>query len=323
VNDIAALPALPLQCPRCRTSLAVGEQVHCPKCRCDFPTVGNVPILIADELSVFRTDDYVQRKATFFNKPPSRGVARFHPTPSLKPVTRRNLQMLKDSLLKEPGQRTVLVIGCGYGGPATDVLEDERLALVETDVELTARTQIVCDTHNLPFADGTFDAAIVQDVLQYTVEPYRCTAEIARVLKPEGLVYAEVAFVQQTSGGNHDFHRFTQLGVRRLFRDFAEIRSGAAMGASTTLVWSYENWLLALAGSRRLRPLVKMFARITAYPIKLLDHFLIDRAETIDAASGIYFLGRKSKHRRTDREIIASYGGAWPTDRLEDPGQDL
>ncbi len=320
MNDIDALPALPLQCPRCRTALAVGDQLHCPTCRCDFPKVQNVPILIADELSVFRSADFVEGKPTFFNKPPSRGIARFHPSPSLKPVTRRNLQMLKDSLLRAPGQRQVLIVGCGYGGYATQILEDDRLTLVESDVELTGRTQIVCDMHNLPFADGYFDAAIVQDVLQYTVDPFACTAEVARVLKPEGLAYAEVAFVQQTAGGNHDFYRFTQLGARRLFRDFAEIRSGAAMGASTTLVWSYENWLLALAGSRRLRPLVKMFARITAYPIKLLDHFLIDRPEAIDAASAIYFLGRKSQHRRTDREIVASYGGAWPTDKLEDFG---
>src|SRR5512142_97930 len=97
---------------------------------------------------------------------------------------------------------------------------------METDVALGPRTQIVCDAHELPFDDHTFDGAVVQAVLPYVPDPIKCVQEIERVLKPAGLAYAETAFMQQVVHGRYDFTRFTHLGLRRLFRRFQEVQSG-------------------------------------------------------------------------------------------------
>jgi SAM-dependent methyltransferase len=47
------------------------------------------------------------------------------------------------------------------------------------------RTQ-VADVHQLPFADGSFDVALVFHTLTYAVRPARALAECARVLRPGG-----------------------------------------------------------------------------------------------------------------------------------------
>ncbi len=41
-------------------------------------------------------------------------------------------------------------------------------------------------TRDIPYADATFDAVVVVDVLEHVPEPEHMVAEIARVLKPDG-----------------------------------------------------------------------------------------------------------------------------------------
>ncbi len=52
------------------------------------------------------------------------------------------------------------------------------------------------------------------------LEPERVVSEIARVLKPAGMVYSEIPFMQQVHEGAYDFTRFTDSGQRWLFRQF-------------------------------------------------------------------------------------------------------
>jgi len=47
---------------------------------------------------------------------------------------------------------------------------EPRIRLVETDVSFGPRTQLICDAHDLPFENNSFDGVIAQAVLQYVVE---------------------------------------------------------------------------------------------------------------------------------------------------------
>jgi SAM-dependent methyltransferase len=157
---------------------------------------------------------------------------------------------------------------------------------------------------------NSFDGIIAQAVLEHVVDPYRCAEEMHRVLKTDGLIYAETPFMQQVHGGRYDFTRFTHLGHRRLFRRFEEIDSGAMCGPGMALAWSWQYFLLSFATSQMIRALIRVFAGLTSFYLKYFDYILIDRAGTLDAASGYYFLGRKGKDVLSDRELITGYRGA-------------
>ncbi|MBE0645614.1 MAG: methyltransferase domain-containing protein [Bacteroidetes bacterium] len=92
----------------------------------------------------------------------------------------------------------VLDAGCGVGGTsaalhargadviAVDCNADRLDALNESlpDVE-TAMT----DLTSLPYPDASFDAIVLQDVLEHVASPAEVLMEISRVLTPQGLLY--------------------------------------------------------------------------------------------------------------------------------------
>ena len=188
--------------------------------------------------------------------------------------------------------------------------EDPCIRLHQADVALGPRTDVICDAHTLPFADGVFDGVICQAVLEHVADPPRVVAEIHRVLKPGGLVYSEIPFMQQVHEGAYDFTRYTFNGHRRLFRCFEEIDAGATAGPGMALGWSIRALLGAMLGERaRARMLLNVLLSSGLFWLKYLDRRLMHGAAALDGASGTYFLGRSRAQARTDREIIAGYRG--------------
>jgi len=185
----------------------------------------------------------------------------------------------------------------------------QNVIFIESDVSFGPRTKIIFDAHSIPFADHYFDCVIIQAVLEHVVDPYTCVKEVHRVLKDDGLVYAETPFMQQVHMGKYDFHRFTHLGHRRLFRDFSEIESGTMCGPGMALAWAYSYFIFSFFGSKKMRKLLIPFTNITAFFWKYFDYLLIDKPGSIDAASGYFFMGKKSATRLSDRELLRQYRG--------------
>lgn len=305
-----------LRCPHCRGELAFsGTAYRCTECGGEYPLAHGVPVLIDEATSIFDVADFFTARETFFRR---RGrlftwirehlpanVRNFH--------TRENYIRLRDELLRR-GHARVLIAGGGVLGKQMDVLLDAPgLELVETDVAIGPRTQLIVDAHSIPFADGAFDAVIAQAVLEHVADPYRCVAEFHRVLKDDGLLYAETPFMQQVHGGAYDFTRFTHLGYLRLFRNFTRIDSGAVAGAGTALAWAFEYFLLSFSRSRPIRNALSGFSRVAVFFLKYFDAPVIDSDATLDAASSFYFYGKKSERTLTDRELLKFYrGGARP-----------
>jgi ubiquinone/menaquinone biosynthesis C-methylase UbiE len=182
-----------------------------------------------------------------------------------------------------------------------------EIELVETDVSFGPRTALISDAHNIPFVDSVFDAVIAQAVLEHVVDPHRCVEEIFRVLKPEGLVYAETPFMQQVHGGRYDFTRFTLHGHRRLFRRFEEVDSGMTGGPGMALAWSFSYFLQSISPGRVTGWALEAAARLTAFWLKYIDELVAKRPAAMDAAAGLYFLGRKSEHVLDDRDLVSLY----------------
>lgn len=300
-----------LRCPRCYAQLErARDHLRCLGCAQRYPVVDGIPVLIDERESVFRIHEFVQREPTFFHTNPWLGkFRRLVPEPTLNVKSRRNFVHFADLLRERSAFPRILVIGGSVLGKGMEALVQPGFELVETDVSLGARTRLICDAHSIPFADATFDGVVAQAVLEHVVDPFRCVAEIHRVLKPDGVVYAETPFMQQVHGGAYDFLRFTRLGHLRLFRRFREVRSGSIGGPATALAWAWEYLLRALLPAS-LRNVGKAIARLTAWPLLQLDRWIENKPAAIDGASGYYFLGTRSEEVLADRELIGRYLGA-------------
>jgi SAM-dependent methyltransferase len=238
-----------------------------------------------------------------------RVAIRILPSLGLNLKAEGNFATLVDLLLRANQRPRVLVIGGRTVGDGMQpLLMTPSIELVETDVQFGPRTALICDAHDLPFADESFDGVIIQGVVQVLVDPYRCVAEIHRVLNNHGLVYAEVPFMQQVMG-SHDFARFTHLGVLRLFRAFEELRSGVVGGPGMALAWTHHYFLRSFVKTRASSAIVDVLSRLLFFGLRYFDCFLIDKPGALDAASGYYFLGRKADLVLTDRELITRYRG--------------
>ncbi|MBV9803793.1 MAG: class I SAM-dependent methyltransferase [Solirubrobacterales bacterium] len=228
--------------------------------------------------------------------------------------TRENLELLSDLVRsRSTGARRarILIVGGGTGGVGYEALiEDQRLECIDTDISLGPRTQIICDGHDLPFQDGSFEGVVCQAVLEHVLDPVRVVNEIHRVLAPGGLVYSEVPFMQQVHGGAYDVTRFSLVGHRRLYRFFDEIKSGMQGGPGMALGWSIWYFMRSTARTRTGRGLAYVLASLTCSWLKYLDPWLSRRDAAVDAASGTFFLGRRREEPVSDAAVLASYHGA-------------
>lgn len=300
-----------LRCPACRAELAADDaHLNCanPDCAARFPIIEGVAVLINDRNSLFSIEDFTQQRATFFDARPRSRVARVMDrlTPSLvlNVRGRANYDKLARLLLEQSNAPKVLVLGGSVEGLCmAPLIERGEIELVDTDVAFGPRTKLICDAHDIPFADASFDGVVAQAVLEHVADPYRCVDEIHRVLKDGGLVYAETPFMQQMHGAPYDFTRFTIQGYRRLFRRFKEIDCGTCTGPGMALGWAYEYFMLSFPRSRLGRKLMELFVHFTAWHLKYLDRILVNRPFAVYGASGYHFLGAKSNHTATDREI--------------------
>lgn len=171
-----------------------------------------------------------------------------------------------------------------------------------TDIYPTQHTQLVADAHNLPFADQVFDGVWIQAVLEHVLDPAQVVAEIHRVLKPRGLVYADTPFMQQVHEGAYDFTRFTLSGHRWLFRHFELIEAGATTGAGSALLWSIRYFVRAVTGSRHLGQAVgAAFFWLGWFDGKSQRHE--------DAAAGTWLYARKSADNLAPQDMVSFYEG--------------
>jgi SAM-dependent methyltransferase len=222
------------------------------------------------------------------------------------PVAAGNIRRMLDLLKARSRQPRVLVIGGGAQGAGTEPLyNDAGVGVVGFDIYGSPLTQFIADAHSIPLASASVDAVVVQFVLEHVLDPWRVVAEIHRVLKDDGIVYAEVPFLQQVHEGPYDFTRFTQSGLRWLFRRFTLIESGIERGAGTQALWTIDHSVRSLFRCRR----AGHAAKLLFFWVRFLD-LVGARDFSADTASSFYLLGGRAEHEITPKEAMACYRGA-------------
>ena len=309
----AALLAL-VRCPRCRGVLeSENGALACRACAVRYPLVDGVPVLIDEKSSVFTHADFTGKRATFFAKESfvRRLIYGVLPEMSVNRVAPSNYRRLAALLIEnrslsreQSGRPRVLILGGSILGTGMKEFRARTdIEFIDSDVALGPLTKLVCDAHDLPFADGSIDGVVAQAVLEHVADPYRVAAEIHRVLKPRGLAYAETPFLQPAHSTPYDFHRFTHIGYRRLFRSFELIEMGPVGGPGQALGHLWENFLVSWFTSRPLRAVMLIGARLTGFWCKYMDRFLNKRPQAMHGAFGLFILARRAERTLGDREV--------------------
>jgi SAM-dependent methyltransferase len=310
IGEVADL----LACPRCGSPLlrSSGSGLRCTKDGCGpsgtatFPVLADRwPVLIDFERSILAPEQVTPPQPAP-RSPRGAALARRRIRELVRPVNQvaaRNVSTL-DRLL-DGDAPLVLVVGGGSIGNGVDSLYDsERLRLLAFDIVASEHVQLIADAHQIPLISGCVDAVIVQAVLEHVLNPWQVVEEVHRVLKPDGLVYAETPFMQQVHAGPYDFTRFTDSGHRWLFRRFDEIDRGVVAGPGTALSWSIDHAGRSMARSRTVGRLL----RITLFWVRFLDRFSGASFAT-DGACALFFLGRRSETALGPRAILTEYAG--------------
>ena len=290
-----------VRCPRCSSVLQnLNFDPSCSDATCEysntgFPLVDGQPVLVDFATSIFDRKAYNRHRGSPLKRDISlRSLSsRLHQfTFGMNPVAKLNCAKFIGLLKNFSTRPVVLIIGGGtIGFGANELYNDGCIELVGTDVYASQHTSLVADAHKLPFEDKVFDGVWIQAVLEHVLEPHTVVAEVHRVLRRGGLVYAETPFMQQVHERAYDFSRFTQSGHRWLFREFSEIGAGPVSGAGVALLWSIRYFCRALGAGNK----VSLLICLPFFWIRFLDKLARGRA-VADAASGLFFLGRKADH---------------------------
>jgi SAM-dependent methyltransferase len=223
-----------LRCPECRGELSgFGEAWTCLACTQVYPCRLGAP----DFLS--------RRTAEEFGADETENISSWDYDPKIR-------ELIRD---RPDG----LFLDCGAGLRRTDSPN-----VVHFEIVRYSSTDVVGVAEKLPFADATFDGVISVAVLEHVQNPFRCARELMRVLKPGGVLFAAVPFLQPLHGYPHHYYNMTMEGVRRLFPDLEVLKQYVPLSLHPmqSLKWILLHYARGLPeGSRR------RFARMSVHQI--------------------------------------------------------
>lgn len=160
------------------------------------------------------------------------------------------------------------------------------------DIAYYPNIDIVADAHNMPFKNASIDGIIIKNVFEHLKDPVKVREELRRVVKPGGLIFAKVPFMQPFHAVPDDYQRYSINGLHEFFKRFEIIEEGISVGPSSALAWFLREYLAILFSfnsNKAYRFWRIIFSYFTA-PIKYFDAFFRKRKEAHRLASAFYLV---------------------------------
>lgn len=101
--------------------------------------------------------------------------------------------------------------------------EEKAQAWWYVNLDMDTKPNIYGDVTKVPVSDQSVDCIVCTEVLEHLPNPQACVDEMHRLLRNEGLALVSVPFFYPVHADPYDFQRFTEDGLRQLFRDFASV----------------------------------------------------------------------------------------------------
>ena len=155
-----------------------------------------------------------------------------------------------------------------------------RKDAITLDITIADGVDVVADGYELPFASNTFDYVWCNAVLEHVPYPMKVASEIIRTLKPTGLAFIQVPFLEHVHGWPQDYYRFTIQGLRVLFKNLDEVKSGVSAGPSQVLpdlIQYYFVFFAELQKGRLLTNFLCLIPGVLLLPLRFLVHLIQNR----------------------------------------------
>lgn len=293
-------------CPNCKNEkLAKIDNHYICENNCSYNLINEKPILIdfpnslvsSNIFSINNGDSVVNRSKNMFSQKVKKIIF------GENEGTIKNFNFLIEYLKQIQDPKILIVGGGAIGAGMRSFYNLYQNNIYSFDIYDSPNVDFIADAHFIPILENTFDLVIIQAVLEHVRKPSLVVSQIYRVLRESGLVYAETPFMQQVHEGPYDFTRFTESGHRDLFGNFSNIKSGFLSGAGTSLLWSLDYFVSGIFRSKKGGKIAKLLFFWLIY----FDKLIPDKYN-IDAASSVYFLGKKNSI--VFENIVEYYNGA-------------
>ncbi len=292
-----------LACPACRAPVP-GESLRdlkCPGCGAAFPTPGGVPLLLGPDSPVHAWF------GTVLDRPPPAAL-------SLKARVRMSMErhrpqeriwtlrsqeaiarVLSEARPDEP-ERAALLIGSGLE-PVYQRLLAPYSSIIRVGLAHDGRVDAYCDLCELPLRDASVDLVFSSSVLEHVYNIERACAEMARVLRPGGMIYAEIPFMRAYHMIPVDYQRYTLAGIESLFarHGFTMDEKGVCSGPFTAqALYIRDFWVGLTRRFSKFQALVDYALSWGLHPFKYLDRWSEGATWESITACNFYYRGRKS-----------------------------
>lgn len=189
----------------------------------------------------------------------------------------------------------VLNIGSGdFKGVGAKLWNFSSGKIINLDIQPGLEVDVVGDAHDLPFDNNSFDAIVMQAVLEHLHTPEVALMEAFRVLKPGGFIYLEVPFLQGFHADPHDYFRFTQIGLSSILKNQGTIiMTDVSSGPFSALNWIIRDLVSNLTPFTFLNLGIRFVFSWLFFPLKYLDFLVKNTKASKRLACEYYYLIKK------------------------------
>ena len=186
------------------------------------------------------------------------------------------------------------MINVGAGGEIDAHFVSRGFAIPSVDIDPERRPNLLASVEDLnPLEDASLDAVFCLEVLEHTSNPQAAASAIRRVLRPGGWFIGSTPFLLGIHDAPNDYFRFTEYGLRHLFRDLELVALRPRNGYFDSIaVLLYRRFVIGIPSMRR--------RSIVLFPVLLALGLLIEGLGKVihadDGTTGYFFVFRKKQH---------------------------